>query len=155
MPVSQQLKASSQKQPQSFDMKIFLKSILMTLLIVAGFTTMQAQKQAKHDFDPAKKAAHKTAMMTEKLSLSESQATKVKDINLKYAQKMKAAHDANADGDKAKKHEASKGLRTEQMNELRQVLTAEQWNAWEQMKKERKGKHGRKGKGKVKPEKAY
>ncbi|MBK9014066.1 MAG: DUF4890 domain-containing protein [Saprospiraceae bacterium] len=137
-------------------MKILLKSVLMVFLLTVGFGAAQAQKKGGHDFDPAKKAEHQTAMMTEKLALTESQAAKVKDINLKYAQKGKAAHDANKaaraankDGDKAKNKEARQALRTEHTAELRKVFTAEQYKTWEQMKADReakRGEHGKKGK---------
>jgi len=137
-------------------MKNLLKSVLMAILLTVGFGAAQAQKGGGRDFDPAKKAERQTAMMTENLALTESQAAKVKEINLTYANKAKAFQDANKaeratnkDGDKAKNKAAKQALRTEHTAEIRKVLTPEQNKTWEQLKADRetkRGEHGKKGK---------
>jgi len=86
---------------------------------------------------PEERAQKHTARLTEKLSLSEAQATRVAAINLEYAAKKKAAKDADTD------REAFKNLRTEQHTAIKAVLTAEQVTAYEDMKGDRKGKKGK------------
>ncbi|MBI1227070.1 MAG: hypothetical protein GC192_17700 [Bacteroidetes bacterium] len=121
------------------------KSVLLAILLAFAFTAVQAQKKGGHEFDPVKRAEKQTAMMTEKLGLSNDQVVKVKAINLKYAEKAKADF-ANKDaGDKAKMKEAHKAMRTEQQAELSKVFTKEQAAKWEQIKAERQGQ----GRGKM------
>lgn len=123
------------------------KSAFLAILLAFVFTAAQAQKKGNHDFDPAKRAEKQTAMMTEKLALNADQSAKVKEINLRYAEKAKAQFANKETTDKAQMKAAHKAMRTEQKTELTKVLTKEQAAKWEQMKAERKGK-GPKGKGK-------
>ncbi len=120
-----------------------MKSALLTLLLATVFTAAQAQHRGGADKDPAQRAEHQTTKMTEKLGLSADQASKVKAINLKYAEKAKANHDAN----KAKNMDAREAMRTEHNAELSKVLTKEQAEKWQAMKPDGKGKEmkGHKG----------
>lgn len=116
----------------------------------AKWEQMKADRKGKgrgdgHDFDPAKRAEMQTARMTEQLALNADQSAKIKAINLKYAEKAKATHDANAGADKGKMKEAHKALRTEHQAEIKKVLTKEQAAKWEQLKSEHKGQKGPKG----------
>ncbi|MCC6724643.1 MAG: hypothetical protein IT258_09040, partial [Saprospiraceae bacterium] len=90
---------------------------------------------------------HHTERMTEDLGLSPEQAAKVKDINLKYAEKAKAKHDAKA-ADKAKNKSEREALRNEHDAELKKVLTKEQAAKFEQRKAERGDRKGKGGPGK-------
>jgi Spy/CpxP family protein refolding chaperone len=117
-------------------MKKLMKSALLTLLLATMFTAVQAQRGGGPDKDPADRAEHQTAKMTEKLGLSADQVTKVKAINLKYAEKAKANHDAA----KAKNADAREAMRTEHDAELSKVLTKEQAEKWKAMKPDGKGK---------------
>ena len=128
-------------------MKFTIKSILPALLLTAGFTTMQAQRGGGgQGMDPVKRAEQQTTLMTEKLSLSEAQTLKVKEINLKYGQKTKEARDANADGDWSAMRETMTKLRQEQNAELKTVLTAEQFDTWakyqEEQRSQRESRNG-------------
>lgn len=95
-------------------------------------------KGAGRGFDPAKRAEMQTARMTESLGLNADQAAKIKAINQKYAEKAKAAHDANAGADKGKMKAAHKAMQTEKQKEIKQVLTKEQAAKWEQQKAEQR-----------------
>jgi len=125
-------------------MKMLKKSALLLLLLIAVFTTADAQRRGDHDPDPVKHAEKQTARMTEHLGLSADQTAKVKEINLRYAEKAKAAFADKTDGDKAKAKEAHKALRDQHQAELKKVLTPDQAAKWEQMKAD---KMDRKGKG--------
>ena len=129
-------------------MKILLKSIIMVLLLTAGFANAQAQGKGGRDMDPAKRADKQTTMMAEKLGLSADQTVKVKAINQQYAEKAKATFGDKEKGEKGQNREAHQALRTEQNAELSKVLTKDQAAKWEQMKADRKGE-GR-GEGKAK-----
>jgi hypothetical protein len=96
--------------------------------------------------DPAERAEKQTAQMTEKLSLSDAQAGKVKEINLKYADKMKAARE-EADGDWSSMREKMGAMRADQDKELQTVLTEEQWVQWDRYRTEQRANRGGMGRG--------
>ncbi len=126
-------------------MKSKVRIILSVFILVLGFVAVQAQKGHGKDFDPAQKAEKQTTMMTEKLSLSADQAAKVKDINLKYAEKRKAMKGESKE-DRQKNKAAFQQLRTDQQAEINKVLNKDQQAQWEKIQAERKQHHG-KGKG--------
>ncbi len=132
-------------------MRTLLQSFLLAFLTAGGFAAAQAQPGGGMGMDPEKRAEQQTATMTEKLSLSEAQTAKVKEINLKYANKMKEARD-NAGGDRETMRATMTTLRGEQDKELQTVLTEEQWQQWlkirEEMKNNRPGWGGKPKEGK-------
>ncbi len=121
----------------------FLLLLVMTTTGVAG---LNAQRGGGMNWDPEKRAEQQTANMTEKLSLSEAQTAKVKEINLKYAKKMSEARQS-ADGDREAMRATMLSIREEQDKELQTVLTEEQWQQWVKFRDERKENRG-KGAGK-------
>jgi len=128
-------------------MRTFFQSFLLAFLVTGGFAAAQAQPGGMGmGMDPEKRAEQQTATMTEKLSLSEAQTAKVREINLKYANKMKEARD-KADGDREAMRATMTTLRSEQDKELQTVLTEEQWQQWlkirEEMKNNRPGWGGK------------
>lgn len=130
-------------------MKNVLKLGLSTLLFILVFTQLQAQgpggKQGQ--MDPEKRAEQQTAMMTQKLGLSEAQATKIKEINLKYAAKAKTLREANTGGDRTAMRGQMTTLRTEQDAELKTMLTSDQWATWEKVQTEQRANRDERGKG--------
>jgi hypothetical protein len=108
--------------------------------------------------DPIQRAEMQTKMMIDSLSLSTKQGEKVKEVNLKYANKQKEARAANTDGDWEKMRATMDALRTEQNAELKTMLTQEQYDRWQKIAEaqwQRKGgpqgpppAEGEKGKGK-------
>lgn len=124
-----------------------MKSPINFLVIVAlffAFTfTANAQRGDRQPHDPKQAAEKQTTRMVEKLSLNEIQTAQVKEINLTYAQKLQAAHENNKGNREAMK-EISTAINTEKAAELKRVLTAEQFTAFEEMQPKR-GKGKRKG----------
>lgn len=131
-------------------MRTILSFLWIALILAGGSFTAQAQPGGGMGMDPEKRAEQQTATMTEKLSLSEAQAAKVKEINLKYAQKMKEARD-KADGDRDAMRTAMTTIREEQDKELQAVMTDEQWQQWLKIREEMRGNRPWKG-GKPKEE---
>ncbi len=130
-------------------MKHMLKLALSALLYFVFFINVQAQPPAGGDrpmMDPVKRAEQQTAQMTEKLALSEAQSVKIKEINLKYAEKSKAMREANTDGDWSATREKMTALRTEQDAELKTMLTSDQWATWEKVRAEQRANRGDRGK---------
>ena len=119
---------------------------LLLFVAIAAFHPQQTQAQPGdrgQGFTPEERAEQQTVMMTEKLSLSEAQAARVKEVNLKYALKMKEARDANADGDREVMREKMQAMRLDQDAELKTYLTEEQWAQWEKVREEMRGNRGR------------
>lgn len=131
-------------------MKIIIRTLTLASLFFIAFSTVQAQR-GNWNADPEQRAEQETATMKEQLSLSEKQAAKVKTINLKYANKMKEAREANSDQDWAAIRETMGNIRQEQAEELKTVLTKEQSEKWaayqEEQRSQRKQKGGKEGKG--------
>ena len=128
-------------------MKIKFQSLLVALLFFAGMSCTNAQGQpGGPDRDPAKMAERHTKRMAETVTLSPAQYNQVQAIHLKYAQQRQALRPAKgaADADRAAAREKMKALRTAQETELKAVLTADQWSAWEKARPEKRGK-GRRG----------
>ncbi len=129
-------------------MKITFRILALTTLFFIGFANVNAQR-GNWDSSPEERAEKQTTTMTEKLSLSAKQAEKVKEINLKYANKMKEARAANTDGDWSAMRETMGKLRQEQDAELKTVLTKEQAETWTKFQEEQRSQRGpRDGKGK-------
>lgn len=130
-------------------MKHILKLAMSALLFLVFSINMQAQPPGggeRPSMDPVKRAEQQTAMMTEQLTLSEAQAAKVQEINLKYAQQSKAMREANTSGDRTAMREQMTALRTAQDAELKTMLTSDQWAAWEKIQAEQRANRGEWGK---------
>ncbi len=89
------------------------------------------------------RAAHHTERLTEKLSLNETQATKIAAINLEFAKKAEAIKAANKDREAGR--EEMNALRAEQKAAIKTVLTPEQVTQFDAMK-DKRGPKGRRGK---------
>jgi hypothetical protein len=118
-------------------MKIANKSFVLIMLLILSATFTFAQR-GERGGDPTERAKEQTVEMTEKLSLSTKQAEKVGEINLKYANKLKEARDANPDGDWSAMRETMMQIRQEQNAELKNVMTAAQFEQWEKILEERR-----------------
>ncbi len=106
---------------------------VLILLVFAAATTATAQPGGGKGGDPVQRAEMQTQLMIDSLSLSTKQGEKVKDINLKYANKIKEARAANTDGDWEKMRATMDAIRTEQNAELKTVLTQEQYDRWQKI----------------------
>jgi len=128
-----------------------IKAILNTEQL-AKFETMKSEgkgrrghkgERGRHGGTPEERAAKHTERLTEKLSLSAEQATKVAAINTDFAAKRKAAKDSATDREEGRA--AKEALRSEHKTAIKAVLTPEQIATYEAMKSEGKGRRGHKG----------
>lgn len=131
-------------------MKKLLFYILSIQLILTINSAVMAQQGGgrRGNMEPKEFAERQTNQMKESLELSDKQLPKIEALNLKYAEKMKAARDEAGDD-----RDAMRSSMTAMMKEkdvvLKQILTEEQWTKFEKERKERmqnrQGGGGRRG----------
>ena len=78
--------------------------------------------------------------MVEKLSLDQGQTEKVKAINIDYTQQMKDALEANKGKDRSAMKSIMDNLDKGKAMEMKSVLTAEQFEIYQEMKAKRMSK---------------
>jgi len=122
-------------------MKHAIKISLMALLVLAGTAVFAQPGDGGRMMNPEQRAEQQTTQMTEKLALSEAQAAKVKEINLKYAKQAQEARE-KASGDREAMRNAMTTMRQEQDKELQTVTTQEQWDQWTKAREEMRGNRG-------------
>lgn len=92
--------------------------------------------------NPEERAKHQTERMQKQLNLTQEQAEKAAQINLKYAKQAEAQHQ-----ERQEQQNKQKKVREQQEQELKNILTEEQKKLFDQQKQEMKGKHHKGGKG--------
>ncbi len=121
-------------------------NIVFPALFMLAFATGSLSAQPGGGWQnqsPEQRADQQVALMTEKIALSEAQAVKIREITLKYSQKMQEARQANPDGDREKMRETMTVIRSEQDKEYQTILTAEQWQNWLKVREEMMQSRGR------------
>lgn len=96
--------------------------------------------------DPTKRAEKRVEKWKTELSLSDEQATKVKAALVTKMTKMQALKEADNEDEKANKTER-KAIKTAFETELKSILSSEQFAKYEQIKADKKAKHGNHKKG--------
>jgi hypothetical protein len=112
-----------------------MKKIISHLLIISAFVfvglSVSAQMPSASD-----RAMKQTNWMKSNLKLTDDQATKVQDINLKYANKMDELHASTAT--KQQKMASMKSDETAKDAEMKAVLNDSQYQTYLQKKEEMK-----------------
>lgn len=110
---------------------------LATALLTAPFLMAQG-KPGKEQKTPEERAKHHTERMTQELGLSAEQSAKVGDINLRYADVLA---DMKASGqDQTAMKEQAKAMRDRRDEELKQVLTPEQYGKMMELRAQKRAK---------------
>ncbi len=129
-------------------MKSKARIILTGLTMMAFVFTLQAQRGEGPKLTSEQRAEKQTEMMTEKLALTPEQASKIKDINQKYAEKQKVQREGMK-GEREKNRTAMQQLQDERKQEINTILNKDQQAKFEQMQSERgQGRPGKMGHGK-------
>lgn len=102
---------------------------------------MHGNKTAK---TPEQRADHTAQSLSKKLGLSAAQTEQVRQLNLSRAQRMQA-HKAQvgtaAPADKKQHHEAMKAEKTQYEAQLKQILSADQYAKYAQLRSDKMAKH--------------
>ena len=127
-----------------------MKIISSTLLLATALlcTTANAQDAPREKRNPADRAEQRTEQMTKELALDADQAAKVEAMNKRYAEEMRALEPTEAE--RQEKREKMKDIQTRRDEELKTVLTEEQYAKMMELRQQRtderkEHKGGRKG----------
>ncbi len=124
-------------------MKSVFRNLFIVSILLFSYSVTQAQMVGGgREMDPTKRAEQQTANMTEVLGLSEAQAVKVKEINIKYNKKMQELFNANQGGDMTAIREKMGQMQQEQNNEFKVVMTSEQFEKWVKYQEEQRNLRG-------------
>ena len=127
-------------------MKAIKKFIGLSLILVFSVSSIMAQKGEKRkDLDPTAHAQKRTERLSKELGLTPAQSDQVAEINLAYAEKIKAVK--GQDLEKEAKRSTVKSLKTDQKSAIKAVLTPEQITKFEAQKGRKGGKKGKGRKG--------
>jgi Spy/CpxP family protein refolding chaperone len=123
----------------------FKGALLLSLLSASSVLFAQEQGYGKGPRkSPQERALNQTQMMQKNLSLTADQNKKVYEINLKHA----AAMDKLMDEPKGEgKRSEMQGINAQKDGDLKQVLTAEQFQKYQAMVQEMKEKRRERGGG--------
>ena len=102
------------------------------MLLFAGMNTAMAQDAPKQKMSPEKRAERQTQMMVNKLNLNDQQAEQVMVINRDAAEKMRPLIEER----KGNREDIKTVVKDRDMK-LQSVLTDEQWNQYDEVRKER------------------
>jgi hypothetical protein len=121
-------------------MKMY-RLLFSSLFLFISFSQLSAQRPGGRNADPVQMAEQQTSAMVDSLALSEAQALKVGEVNLKYAEKFKKMRD-DMEGDYSQMRETMMKVRAEREAELKTYLTEEQFTRWQTIEKERRSRRG-------------
>lgn len=114
-----------------------MKRILSTsILLVFMAVVAMAQPPQGGQFSPEDMAKSQTEQMTKDLKLNEQQVEKVSALNTKYMENMQSIFQ-NAGGDREQMREKMEAFRTERNDELKKILTEEQFKKYQELENER------------------
>lgn len=119
----------------------YIKAVLVGISVFLGSVNLHAQERAK--LTPQQRAEKHTERMTKQLSLDDSQKAKVYEINLGTAMKNERVR-TNTELTPEGKKEKIKSHQDTRMEQLKGVLTAEQYKKLETQQAERQLKRSAK-----------
>lgn len=125
-----------------------MKKLIMIVLVLAttfGYAQDRKEKMKK-DWTPEQMAEKKTKKMTSELNLTDAQQARVHALYLNKANEKKAKKAAmRANNKDAKVDRKQKGMaKSNFQTQMKEVLTADQYSKWIEMKqKSKSGKHSK------------
>ncbi len=118
---------------------------LLLMIVLFGTTMLMAQnRDGQRRLDPKEMAKKQTEELKEALDLDEKQETQIYAINLNSAEKMSAMREEmrSSDGDRDSMREKMGKLRNEQNEEMKKVLSEEQYEKYQKYLEERRKQLG-------------
>lgn len=126
-----------------------MKKIIALSLVLAtvGFTATAQNERAERADTYKKEHVDRKQKHFDELGLNESQKTQMKALNAEFKQKREALRTSGLSQEQMQAQR--KALNDERKSKLKAILTADQWNKMEEMKKERKMHKGKMHEGKM------
>jgi periplasmic protein CpxP/Spy len=135
--------------------KLLMIAAIFTMTFAGAFAQRGQGSRQKESMTPEQRAEKMTMKMSDELGLSEDQKQKIYEINLENAEKRQAQREAMEEERNAKRAEMQAQMK-KQNEEIEAVLTPEQKDKWQEVKKENRkaihegtrggrGHHGVKG----------
>jgi Spy/CpxP family protein refolding chaperone len=120
-----------------------MKKIIALSFVLAtiGFSASAQQEKEERADRPKREHMEKHQKHFEELGLNESQKTQIQALNAEFKQKREALR--NSSVTQEQRQTQRQALNAERKTKLKAILTAEQWNKMEEMKKDRKMEDGR------------
>ncbi|QAA81772.1 hypothetical protein EI546_08580 [Aequorivita sp. H23M31] len=127
-----------------------MKKVLIIFLMLGTLTTIaqnktvnniQSKKEFKQNFTPEQKAELLSKRMTLRLDLTDAQQEKVKELFLKFDEDRPAKIENKKEMSSEEKFQLQNNRLNSQIamkKELKKILSADQFEKWEQMSSERK-----------------
>lgn len=134
-----------------------MKRVLGVLMLLIGLNAFAQKREMKKEMTPDQHATLSTKKMTLALDLTESQQTKVYQLQFENATERKTKMDERKS---VRENGGTKSLtsdqrydmeskmldkKIEQKKKLKSILTKDQFEKWEKMSQHRRGKHKEKG----------
>jgi hypothetical protein len=116
-------------------------SLFASIFLLFFTTQLTSQGYGGRSIDPAQLADRQTADMVDSLALSDAQASKVAEVNLKYAKKMQEMR-SSAEVDRSQMREIMMKVRAERVEEMKTYLTDKQHAKWLMIEEERRANRG-------------
>jgi len=117
-------------------MKALVRKSLVLVLVSVFVINVSAQNPNRNSRMTAEeRAAKRTEMMTKQLDLTEDQQAKIKEINLKHFQE-RPNHQRQVREERRQNRENMRSQMTARDAELKEVLTPEQYEKWQEKKQE-------------------
>ncbi|MDR0230746.1 MAG: DUF4890 domain-containing protein [Dysgonamonadaceae bacterium] len=111
------------------------KSLVLVLVFVFVINVSAQNPNRKSRMTAEERAAKRTEMMTKQLDLTEDQQAKIKEINLKHFQE-RPNHQRQVREERRQNRENMRSQMTARDAELKEVLTPEQYEKWQEKKQE-------------------
>lgn len=117
-------------------MKTPIKIFALIFIIQLSATTLSSAQRGPRNMDPEKMAERQTEHLQESLNLTDEQMEKVLALNLKYANKFSEER-SQADSDRNARREAMETIQSEREEEMKAILTDEQFQKFTELKEHR------------------
>ena len=111
-----------------------VRSLVIAVCMLVGATALAGELDALKNTTPAERAAAQTMMMKTKLGLTDDQVSKLRALNLKYAEQMQPIIDGT-EGPLMKMRDA-RNVEEQKEAELKGLLSPDQFQKFQTMKEE-------------------
>ncbi len=120
--------------------------LLLTMLVLGATISMAQNRGGQRNFDPEDMAKRQTEELTKALDLDKAQAKKVHDVVLKTGKEMAAMRsEMQGGGDREAMRAKMTEMRKKQNEEMKKVLSEDQFVKYEKYLEERRKERGQGG----------